>query len=107
MCFYHPIQLVSPGVLDGVSMIFGLHVMPAFPTGTVGFTEGVFSAASDNSAYRQVIPGCFLFIASGNEEKGTCWSLHNPHFRLDEDVLPIGVQLHIGFIHQQLMSSSR
>ncbi|MBK0033393.1 amidohydrolase [Erwinia sp. S43] len=249
-------ELVSLGVLNGVSMIFGLHVMPAFPTGTVSFTEGVFSAASDNfdlilqgkgshaalphtacdpvvlgagvvqelqqiisrrldpnegavlsiasfladggynvipdvahlrgtlrtlsentrteipkmmeqmlggmtaavgasyklewtkgytlgfnhpdacrfaaknvvdtlgadalkimphpmfgcedfSAYQQVIPGCFLFIGSGNEEKGTCWSLHNPHFRLDEDVLPIGVQLHIGFIHQQLMSLSR
>lgn len=246
-------ELVSLGVLDGVSMIFGLHVMPGFPTGKVGFTEGVFSAASDNfdlilqgkgshaampnmscdpivlgagvvqqlqqivsrrldpndravlsiasfiadggynvipdrahlrgtlrtlsertreeipkmmeqmiggmasaagasyeltwtkgytlgfnhpdacrfaadnvvealgadalkilpypmfgcedfSAYQQVIPGCFLFIGSGNEQKGACWNLHNPHFRLDEDVLPIGVQLHLGFVRQQLMT---
>lgn len=246
-------ELVSLGVLDGVSMAFGLHVMPGLPTGTVGFTEGVFSAASDNfdlviqgkgshaalphlacdpivlgasvvqalqqilsrrldpndgavlsiasfladggynvipdtahlrgtlrtlseqtrtaipemmeqivgglasaagasfrltwtkgytlgfnhpdacrfaadnvtttlgadalkimphpmfgcedfSAYQQVVPGCFLFVGSGNEQKDTCWGLHNPHFRLDEDVLPIGVRLHVGFIRQQLMS---
>lgn len=247
-------ELVSLGVLEGVSTIFGLHVMPGFPTGTVGFTEGVFCATSDNfdlilqgkgshaamphagrdpivlgagivqalqqvvsrrldpndgavltvasfladggyniipdtahlrgtlrtlnektrnelpkvmeqivsgmaaaadvsyqlnwtkgytlgfnhpdacriaaecvndtlgrdalkilpypmfgcedfSAYQQVTPGCFLFVGSGNEQKGANWNLHNPHFRLDEDVLPIGVQLHIGFIRHQLMKT--
>lgn len=41
-------QLVELGVLDGVEMIFGLHVMPNFPTGEVAIKQGVFSASSDN-----------------------------------------------------------
>lgn len=57
----------------------------------------------DFSAYQQVVPGCFLWVGSGNKTKGTCWGLHNPHFRLDEDVLKIGVSLHVGFIHRLLM----
>lgn len=39
---------IKHGVLNGVEKIFGLHVMPNFPTGQVGLTEGVFSAASNN-----------------------------------------------------------
>ncbi|PLV61068.1 amidohydrolase [Erwinia sp. B116] len=57
----------------------------------------------DFSAYQQVVPGCFLFVGSGNEAIGACWNLHNPHFRLDEAVLPLGVKLHIGFIQRLLM----
>lgn len=57
----------------------------------------------DFSAYQQVVPGCFLWVGSGNPEKGTCRGLHNPHFRLDEDALKIGVRLHTGFIHRLLM----
>lgn len=41
-------ELVDKGVLDGVDMIFGLHVMPNFPTGQVMMKPGVFSASSDN-----------------------------------------------------------
>ncbi|MFK8256444.1 amidohydrolase [Erwinia sp. AnSW2-5] len=57
----------------------------------------------DFSAYQQVVPGCFLWVGSGNKKKGACWGLHNPHFRLDEDVLKIGVSLHVGIIHHLLM----
>ncbi|WP_114986111.1 amidohydrolase [Pragia fontium] len=41
-------ELVDKGVLDGVEMIFGLHVMPTYPTGQVVIKSGVFSASSDN-----------------------------------------------------------
>ncbi|KGT91028.1 N-acyl-L-amino acid amidohydrolase [Erwinia typographi] len=246
------LELVKLGVLDRVSMIFGLHVMPLFPTGTVGYSEGVFSASSDNfdivlkgkgghgsmphlscdpvvlgaevvlklqqiasrrlnpllravltvatfegnggynvipdsvhlagtlrthshqvrdevprlvqqmldgltlaheasyqldwqrgytigcnhpdacrvaekvvgkalgegklqklddpmfgsedfSSYQEKVPGCFLFIGSGSEEKGTTWNVHNPRFKLDEDVLRVGVKLHVAFIETLLM----
>lgn len=41
-------ELVKLGVLDGVEYIFGLHVMPDRPTGTLSLKEGVFCASSDN-----------------------------------------------------------
>ncbi|MTD29166.1 amidohydrolase [Erwinia sorbitola] len=59
----------------------------------------------DFSAYQQVVPGCFLWVGSGNKQKGTCWGLHNPHFRLDEDVLKIGVSLHTALIHRLLIKA--
>ncbi|MEA4837382.1 MAG: amidohydrolase [Rhodospirillaceae bacterium] len=41
-------ELVELGVLDGVSMIFGMHVWPVFPAGSVTIRPGVFCASSDN-----------------------------------------------------------
>lgn len=49
-------ELVEKGVLDGVAMIFGLHVLPNYPTGNVTIKPGVFSASSDN--FDIVIKGC-------------------------------------------------
>ncbi|PHI28242.1 amidohydrolase [Budvicia aquatica] len=49
-------ELVEKGVLDGVTMIFGLHVLPNYPTGKVMLKPGVFSASSDN--FDIVIKGC-------------------------------------------------
>ncbi|MEN3929827.1 amidohydrolase [Microvirga sp. W0021] len=49
-------DLVDLGVLDGVDMIFGLHVFPNIPTGEVMLKEGVFCASSDN--FDITIKGC-------------------------------------------------
>lgn len=60
----------------------------------------------DFSSYQQVVPGCFLFIGSGNERIGATYNVHHPRFKLDEAVLQIGVKLHVGFIRQLLMNES-
>ena len=41
-------DLVDKGVLDGVDMIFGMHVWPVYPSGQIVIKPGVFSASSDN-----------------------------------------------------------
>lgn len=41
-------ELVTLGVLQDVEYIFGLHVMPDRPTGTLAMKEGVFCASTDN-----------------------------------------------------------
>ncbi len=46
----------------------------------------------DFAYYLQEVPGCFFFIGAGNEEKGTTYPHHHPHFDIDEDALSIGVQ---------------
>jgi amidohydrolase len=59
--------------------------------------------SEDFSSYQEKVPGCFLFIGSGNETIGANYSVHNPRFKLDEAALQIGVKLHVGFIRHLLM----
>ena len=47
--------------------------------------------AEDMSEFLNRVPGCFFFIGSANAEKGLNAAHHNPHFDIDEDVLPLGV----------------
>lgn len=60
----------------------------------------------DFSSYQQKVPGCFLFIGSGNESIGATYGVHNPRFRLDEAALQIGVKLHVGFIQHLLFNQA-
>ncbi|RUM90257.1 MAG: amidohydrolase [Thermovibrio sp.] len=45
----------------------------------------------DFSVYLQYVPGTFIRLGTGNEEKGTTYPLHNSKFDIDEDALPVGV----------------
>ncbi|WP_346356021.1 amidohydrolase [Azotosporobacter soli] len=47
----------------------------------------------DFSCYQAIVPGAFVFIGSGNPDKGICHPHHHPKFEIDEDVLPIGVEV--------------
>jgi amidohydrolase len=47
--------------------------------------------AEDMSEFLNRVPGCFFFIGSANAEKGLNAAHHNPHFDIDEEVLPLGV----------------
>ncbi|MDF1799250.1 MAG: amidohydrolase [Planctomycetota bacterium] len=51
----------------------------------------------DFSFFAQEVPGCFAALGIGDRAKGTDVSLHNPKFRVDEDALPVGAALHVGF----------
>ncbi len=50
-------------------------------------------AGEDFSAYGRRVPAAFVFIGTGNAEIGTDYPHHSPHFNVDEDTLPIGVEL--------------
>lgn len=60
--------------------------------------------SEDFSSYLENVPGAFLFVGAGNEAKGAIHGLHNPQFKLDEDVMKTGVTVHVGLIHRLLMS---
>ncbi|RDU36495.1 amidohydrolase [Neobacillus piezotolerans] len=47
----------------------------------------------DFSFYQQEVPGCYVWLGSGNEEKGIREMWHHPKFMVDEDAMKIGVQL--------------
>jgi amidohydrolase len=65
--------------------------------------SGAMFGSEDFSSYQEKVPGCFLFIGSGNEAIGATYGLHHPRFKLDEAVLQVGVKLHVGFIRHLLM----
>ncbi|MBE7104930.1 amidohydrolase [Bacillus cereus] len=55
-------------------------------------------AGEDFSAFLQKAPGTFFFIGAGNEEKGIVYPHHHPRFTIDEDALPIGMEVFVSSI---------
>jgi len=51
----------------------------------------------DFSFFAQEVPAAFCALGIADAEKGTDVSLHNPRFRVDEDALPVGAAMHVGF----------
>lgn len=47
----------------------------------------------DMAFYLQKVPGCFLFLGAYNEDMQACFNHHHPRFTVDEDSLPMGVEL--------------
>lgn len=47
----------------------------------------------DFSFFLRKVPGCFVFVGSGNEEKGRVHPHHSARFNIDEDSIPIGVEV--------------
>lgn len=52
-------------------------------------------AGEDFSAFLQKAPGTFFFIGAGNKEKGIIYPHHHPRFTIDENALPIGVEVFV------------
>ncbi|SCY75729.1 M20 metallopeptidase family protein [Alkaliphilus peptidifermentans] len=49
----------------------------------------------DFAEFAARVPSAFYFLGVGNKEKNTNYPHHHPFFNIDEDVLPIGVEMHI------------
>ncbi len=57
--------------------------------------EHASMAGEDFAAYAARVPGVFIFLGTGNPEKESDYPHHNPRFNIDEDTLPLGVELYI------------
>ena len=54
----------------------------------------VMTAGSDDMAcFLEAVPGCYFIVGAKNEEKGAKYPHHHPRFNIDEDALPIGVEV--------------
>ena len=51
--------------------------------------------SDDFSRYLEIVPGAYLFIGSGNKEKGFVFPHHHPKFDLDETALAYGMEIMI------------
>ena len=52
----------------------------------------------DMAFYLQQVPGCFFFLGAYNENIDACFSHHHPKFTIDEEALPIGVELFLACV---------
>lgn len=56
--------------------------------------EEVMTTGSDDMAYfLQSAPGCYFIVGAHNPEKGAKFPHHHPRFNIDEDALPVGVEM--------------
>ncbi len=56
--------------------------------------EEVPTTGSDDMAFfLHAVPGCYFFVGVRNQEKGTAYLHHHPRFNIDEDALPVGVEV--------------
>jgi len=66
---------------------------------TLGGPDRVVSLVSmvgeDFSRFTERLPGAIYLLGSGDEAKGTTYPHHHPRFDIDEDVLPLGVEMHV------------
>ena len=58
--------------------------------------------AKDFSFYSEVVPATFFYIGIRNETLGSIHSGHSPHFKIDEDALPIGAAAHAAIAERYL-----
>ena len=55
----------------------------------------VSMGGEDMSYFLEKVPGAFFWLGSMNKEKGLDKPHHSAYFNFDEDVLPIGVEMHV------------
>jgi len=66
-------------------------------------TENVSVMLGDDFAeFSRRIPGVYYFIGIGSKEKKTDIEHHSPFFNIDEDTLPIGVEMQVRLVQEFL-----
>lgn len=63
--------------------------------GSENIINYVCMAGEDFAEFTAQVPGTFYFIGAGNKEKDCIYPHHHPKFDIDEDVLKLGVEMHL------------
>jgi amidohydrolase len=71
--------------------------------GSENVREAEISMGGEDMAFfLERVPGAFFFLGTMNKEKGLDKPHHSPYFDFDEDVLPIGVEMHVKIVMDML-----
>ncbi len=86
------IKKISPATVNDAQVARMVRETAADVIGAENVTADQFTmTAEDMSEFLSRVPGCFFFIGSANAAKGLNAPHHNPHFDIDEAVMPLGV----------------
>ncbi|GAC1475674.1 MAG: amidohydrolase [Ktedonobacteraceae bacterium] len=55
--------------------------------------EIMTTGADDMSYFLNAVPGCYFVVGARNQSKGAMYPHHHPRFNIDEDALPIAVEV--------------
>lgn len=61
--------------------------------------------AEDFAFFAEAIPGYFFYLGMKDETKGQFEGGHSPHFRVNEDVLPLGAAIHASLAVRYLLEN--
>ncbi|MCA9797000.1 MAG: amidohydrolase, partial [Candidatus Eremiobacteraeota bacterium] len=56
----------------------------------------------DMAYYLREVPGCFFFLGAANPAKNACYGHHHPRFDIDEEALPLGVEILLRLVEDYL-----
>jgi len=71
--------------------------------GNIISTDGARTMGGEDMSYFLAeVPGCYFFVGSRNEEKGFIYPHHSPKFDIDEEALPIGLEIMTRLAHRYL-----
>jgi amidohydrolase len=57
-------------------------------------SEVVMTTGSDDMGiFLEAVPGCYFIVGANNADKGANYAHHHPRFNVDEDALPIAVEV--------------
>ena len=65
----------------------------AVGTERIAAGDGRQSVSDDMALFLDAAPGCYFLVGAGNPERGITAPHHSPRFDIDEDSLPIGVEV--------------
>ena len=83
-----------PPCVNNPAMAELVHKAAISSVGEKNVGEDYITTGSDDMAYfLEAVPGCYFFVGVRNEEKGAKYPHHHPRFNIDEDALPIGVEV--------------
>ena len=63
--------------------------------------------SEDFSEFSERVPGVLMFLGTGNENIGSDFSHHHPRFNIDEDTLPLGVEMWVRSVFKFFENSDR
>ncbi|UCH21874.1 MAG: amidohydrolase [Deltaproteobacteria bacterium] len=86
----HP-TLINHPVMTGLVRSVAAHELNPTPE----IVSIVTLAGEDFSEFAARVPGAFYFLGAGNPAKETHFPHHHPRFNIDEDVLRVGVEMHV------------
>jgi amidohydrolase len=83
-----PALVNDPGITETIQST----AQELFPDAEVDTLERIMGS-EDMAIFLEKVPGCYIFVGSGNPSRGLDASHHNPQFNFDEQALPVAVNL--------------
>jgi amidohydrolase len=74
--------------------------------GRVSSTALPMAGGEDFAYYAQAVPGAYFFLGAGRPGEATP-GCHHPEFDFDDELIPIGMRMFLGLVHDRVAATAR